>query len=201
MAYSDRYQEHRVDVPEGVCGNWRVERFEVTPEAAQPEMLRAAFHGGRGVPAGHYTRLMRGDTVVMSDTPDEVRDHLYPIRLAKGNCLINGLGLGVVVAGILAKPAVKHVTVVEISPEVVFLVGTYYLEKYPNRLTIVLANALEYKPARGQRFNVVWHDIWDALCSDNLPEMHKLHRRYGRIADWQGSWGRDWCEEYAKRGC
>jgi hypothetical protein len=37
----------------------------------------------------------------------------------------------------------------------------------------------------------VWHDIWLDLCTDNLEGMGKLHRKYGRRTDWQGSWEKD----------
>ena len=54
-------------------------------------------------------------------------------------------------------------------------------------------DALQFMP-RGMKFTVVWHDIWNHICSDNLPDMHKLHRKYGRRTDWQGSWARHLCE-------
>lgn len=103
---------------------------------------------------------------------------------------MNGLGLGLIVGCMLEKEQVNHVTVIEISAEVIELVGTHYLKKYGDRLTIIHADALEYKPSKGQRFNTVWHDIWPTICSDHLPDMHKLHRKYGRRCDWQGSWCR-----------
>ena len=62
------------------------------------------------------------------------------------------------------------------------------------------ADALEYKPPRGEQYDVVWHDIWPNICTDNLPEMHKLHRKYGRRCNWQGSWCRAEHEYYRERG-
>lgn len=41
---------------------------------------------------------------------------------------------------------------------------------------------------------MVWHDVWDYIDANNLTQMHALHRKYGRRADWQGSWCRDQCE-------
>lgn len=191
MGFSENF---KVSVPEGQSGNWRVERFTVSPEDEKFGRLRAIASSssmGRFVPAGTYTRLMRGGTLVMSDTPDEIRDHLYAIMRAKGDCLVNGLGLGVVVNGMLQKPEVGSVTAVELSPDVLRLVGDYYKGLYGDRLILIQANALEYKPPRNTRYTVVWHDIWDYMCADNLEQMTHLHRRYGRHADWQGSWGRE----------
>lgn len=178
----------RVTVPEGAIGNHRVERFTVDRQDFH-DMLR-----GRGVPVGEtFTRLMRDRTVVMSDTPAEMRDHYGPAINARGSCLINGLGLGMVLGAVLRKPDVTDVTVVELERDVLDLVAPSYDDP---RVTFVHADALTYKPPSGKRFQMVWHDIWDYICADNLPQMHTLHRRYGRRAEWQGSWCRYQCERY-----
>ena len=127
----------------------------------------------------------------MSDTPSEMRDHLYAVGEAHGHCLLNGLGIGMVLKNILLKTTVERVTVVEVSPEVVELVGPHYKDE---RVEIVCVDAFDFKPPKGVRYQMVWHDIWDNICADNLPEMHRLHRKYGKRADWQGSWCRGMCE-------
>ena len=48
-------------------------------------------------------------------------------------------------------------------------------------------------------FDAVWHDIWDEISDENLPEMHKLHRKYGQRANWHGSWARAECEMLRER--
>lgn len=130
----------------------------------------------------------------MSDTPDEIRD-LYPIVWkAQGHVLINGLGLGVVLQACLQKEDVTRATVIEISPDVIALVAPHYREKYGDRFEVIQADALAWKPPKGVRYGAVWHDIWDTICWENLESMKLLHRRYGRRADWQGSWCRYLCE-------
>ena len=185
---------YKVDVSEGKLNDWSVEHFEVTKEAAQFERIRSIFNGGRGVPAGKYTALKNHGHIVMSDTPDEIWDHRFIIRYAQNHVLLNGLGLGVVLKACLEKETVSHVTVIEKSSEVISLVGDYYKKKYGNKLTIIHEDALLHKPKKHTRYGAIWHDIWNHICSDNLPEMHQLHRKYGRYADWQGSWCRDLCE-------
>lgn len=187
----------KVSVPEGRSGDWAVERFTVAPDEASMERFRAAINfGGRFVPAGTYTRLVRRGAIVMSDTPDEIRDHMWAIYQAHGHCLVNGLGLGVVLGGMLRKAGVERVTVVEIDPDVIALVAPHYIAQFGDRCEIVQADALEWAPPKGVRYGVVWHDIWNSLCWDNLADMHRLHRRYGRRADWQGSWGREYIEAH-----
>lgn len=185
----------KVTVPEGQSGDWRVERFTVTQKDVERQAMRAAFGHCRFVPQGTYTRLMRGNQVVMSDTPDEMRDHWCAVHHARGSVLINGLGLGMVAQAILAKPEVTEVTVVETSEDVIQLVAPHYKDP---RLTVVHADAFTFQPPKGKRYGAVWHDIWDEITPENLPEMARLHRRYGRRTDWQGSWARGLCERQAK---
>lgn len=176
----------KVTLPEGQKGQWRIERFTTD---------RTDFHSlvrGRGVPVGEtFTRAMRGGTLVMSDTPAEMRDHWCAVRNAKGSCLLNGLGIGIVLKNILLKTEVTEVTVVEISQDLIDLVAPHYNDP---RVTFVCADALEYKPPKGKKYDMVWHDIWDYICADNLDEMSKLHRKYGRRAGWQGSWCKSECQ-------
>ena len=186
----------KVSIPEGTVGRWRVERFNVTDDQAKLDAMRGAFRGGRYVPAGTYTRLMRGGVLVMSDTPDEMRDHWAPMRHARGRVLINGLGIGMVLRAVLNKPEVERVTVVEIDSDVIALVGAHYA---CDRLELVNASAFDYAPPKGVRYGAVWHDIWDNICGDNLPEMTRLKRKYGRRADWQGSWCEWQVRRHAKR--
>lgn len=195
-----RKEDLKSNVPAGQSGNWRVEKYVVTEEAARFEEMRAAIHGCRRyVPAGNYTRLMcgsgHGSVTVMSDTPDELRDfHMFVYR-AHGSILINGLGLGCVVQALLAKPEVTDITVIEKSPDVIALVEPTLRDP---RLTVINADAYEWVPPKGRRWNAIWHDIWNDLCTDNLTGMTKLHRKYARRCDYQASW----CKgelEYQKR--
>jgi len=188
-------------LPEGSEGPWLVQRFAVSEADEQFGRLRAAISSCRGryVPAGIYTRLLHGETMIMSDTPDEVRDHIELIVKAKGRVLLHGLGLGMVARAALLKPEVEHVTIIEKAPEVVKLVGEPLIARFgAERTAVITDDAFTWKPPKGVRWDVVWHDIWPTLCSDNLPEMAQLHRRFGHRAGWQGSWGRSWCEMYRK---
>lgn len=178
-----------VDIRSGTKGPWTVERFEVKDDDIAS--IRAKLQG-RPVYEGTYTRLMherRG--VVMSDTPAEMTDHCVFISKAKGHVLINGLGIGMCLAAVLRKKEVTKVTVVELEQDVIDLVWPNYAS---DRCEIFCCDAFEYQPPKGIRYGAVWHDIWDSICSDNLSGMHRLHRKYGRRTDWQGSWCRSACE-------
>lgn len=189
--------DYRVDVPPGVYGDARVEHFTV--EENSIENLRYRMRG-RGTKPGTYTKLTVGHRLWMSDTDAELRDHfeaIYQIRKRGGRILINGLGLGLVVKAALAEPTVTHVNVVECNEDVIALVGPTY---EGDRCSIIHADAFTVQWAPGTRWTVAWHDIWLHLSEDNLPEMFRLHRKYGTRVDWQGSWSREWAKRERRTG-
>lgn len=201
--------KNKIDVPVGISNDWEIARFEVTEDEAKFHNLREALHGSRrNISPGVYTRLTRRGNVIMSNTPAEIHDNhnlmrhvrICPIIADNDHILINGLGLGVTLQLVLDKPAIKHLTIIEKSEDVIALVAPHWKARYGDRLTIIHADAFDWQPPKNKRYGVVWHDIWDNITSDNLPEMHKLHRKYGRRCDWQGSWCRWECEQARRRG-
>jgi hypothetical protein len=181
-------------VPDGKSGDWEVSTFEVTKKDAELFNMQCLFSGigNRGVIPGIYKKLTRNGTTIMSNTPAEINDHWELFYNAKGNILINGLGLGVCLQYLLDSNKIEHATIIEKSEDVINLVANTYQDE---RVTIINDDALTFKPPKGIRYDAVWHDIWDYICADNLSEMITLHRKYGRRTDWQGSWCRWLCEQ------
>jgi len=177
----------KVTVPEGKSGDWEVHKFTVSESDSTWSVFS---YGGRAPSPGDYTRLVCNKCTIMSDTPAEMGDHWEPVHKAKGHVLINGLGLGVVLLNCMIKPEVEKATVVEISPDVIKLVGPHYQDMFGSKVEIINDDALTFKPPKNVKYGMVWHDIWPTICGDNNDEMSKLHRRYGRRAEWQGSWAR-----------
>lgn len=178
-------------IPVGKSGDWSIEKFTVKEGSAKLHQLQCLFsgQGARGIDPGDYTRLVcKGRGVIMSDTPAECRDFSYFVREAHGSVLVNGLGLGCVVQALLDKPDVTDVTVIEIEQDVIDLVAPHLRNP---RLTVIRADAYEWKPPPGRTWDFCWHDIWDDICTDNLPLMAKLHRKYARRCHVrQDSWAR-----------
>lgn len=187
----------KVNVPEGKIGDWWIEKH-VVREGDLIKQLGSFFNTGRIVPPGEYTRLVCGKTVVMSDTPDEMRDHYEVVYKAIGNVLIAGLGLGVVANAILIKSDVDMVTVIEKNKEVIDLVGPHYKSIYGDRINIIHADIFKWHPERGAYYDVAWYDVWNTVCGDNYEEMKFLHRRFAKKTGWQGSWLKDVCRILSK---
>lgn len=170
-------------------GDWKLEHQEVSEADAKWDMMQNAMHGSRRcTPKGTYTGIKHNGHLVMSNTPDEIND-LRPLHdNATGNVLVNGLGLGCAVWGLLTMPQVKHVHVVEISSDVLSLVQPYFAGE---RVSFEHADAFTRPVAKGEKWGAVWHDIWPNLCTDDLQEHGKLKRKYARRTDWQQAW----CQE------
>lgn len=195
----------KVDIPEGQSGDWSVEKFKVTKEEAERFNVRETIQALQGreaayIEPGKYTRLRHHGSVVMSDTPSELRKLQTFVYEVRGQVLITGLGLGVALNAALLKPQVKHVTVIELAQEVIELVGEHYKDKFGDKLCVIQANALQWRAPKGERYDVVWHDIWDAICTDNLPQMTKLRMKYGRRSGWQGCWAESTCKRSKRKG-
>lgn len=186
------FEQYKVTVPPGISGEWRVEKFTVNKEDAAWHNVRERIKGmGRVIHPGTYTRLVRGNSIIMSDTPAEIMDHMQFIRRATGTVLINGLGIGMCLKAVLMNPKVEEVTVVELSQDVLNLSAAHYAD---DRVKFVHDSAFTFKPPRGKQYDAVWHDIWDDITDENLQEMAELHRKYGRRAAWQGSWCKAECQ-------
>jgi hypothetical protein len=188
-------------IPEGEIGEAKVMHFEIEEEKAKFFNLQMLFNGSgsRRVDPGRYAKLFVGNKLMMSDTRAEQQDHLDIVREAQGDVLIAGLGLGLVTDAILRKSEVESVTVIELSADVIALVGPHLED---SRLTIVEADIFTWKPEKGRKFDAIWFDIWPDLCTDYLPEIGRLHQRakyWKRSRDsFMNSWGRDFLR-YQKR--
>jgi hypothetical protein len=185
----------KVSVKEGGSGAWKVSTFTISKLDARMSVFS---YGCRAPKAGIYTKLTCNGETIMSDTDAEMIDHVKAVRVSKGHILINGLGLGMVLLNCMNKPEVTKATIIEMSPDVIALVGPHYKSMYGDRINIIQANALEHKPPKGERYGMVWHDIWPTISCDNWNDMKTLHRRYGRCSDWQGSWAREQVRELMK---
>jgi spermidine synthase len=132
---------------------------------------------------------------MMSDTPMEKRSNREVVFQARGDVLIAGLGIGMVLLPILAKPEVKSVTVVEKSQEIIQLVApALYQQPGAEKLTIVYKDVFDWRPEEGTKYDTLYFDIWPTIVEDNLDEMddlHRIFRRYRRKGSWMNSWMRE----------
>ena len=191
---SDLMDAMAVDLPDAEQDGLRLGRFEIG-EHDLGNLRERIRMTGRHTRPGWYTALRLNGQLWMSDTDAERRDHLLPLRAAERvearRVLINGLGLGMVVKGLLSFPHVEWIDVVERDPRVAALVGPHYTQT--GRVAVHVADAYEQcrRWPRGTRWDVGWSDIWPDVSTDDLPDMARLNRSYGRRCGWHGCWGQE----------
>lgn len=170
-------------------GLWNVRRL-ILPERPGFDDPPSGLQSG-----DHYYALTRWTDatihlpwgeVVMEDTPRELSTHLPILMRARGRVLVTGLGLGCVVRGLLSKPEVRHIDVVEIEPAVLELVAGEF--RSCSRVTIHEGDAERVDWPEGTRWDYAWHDLWSE--HESLPLIHvRLFERYRELVPFQGAWG------------
>jgi spermidine synthase len=95
---------------------------------------------------------------------------------------------------VLDKPEVESVTVIEKYQDVIDLVAPHYAHP---KLTVICADIYEWTPPKGTVYDTIYFDIWPNICTDNLKDMEKLHRRFASKLNkanphrWMDSWLKD----------
>lgn len=193
-------------VPEGSQGVAAIRHFTVSKTDSQFTAIRAFQHPDAYVPEGTYCELKVHGGIMMTDTSMEKRSNYGVVRMARGDVFIAGLGIGMVLLPILEKPEVTSVTVIEKYPEVVALVEEAIRKaagKNASKLKIVVGDVFEYKPAKGEKYDTIYFDIWPDICTDNLEDMAKLHRKFAKakktLDSWMDSWMRDRLKSQKRR--
>ena len=174
-------------VPAGKYGEAEI----VHDQPSQIERIRAAMRG-QAIGEGTFTRLIVNGKLWMTDTDYEWRSNLEAVRNMTGDVLIAGLGIGFIVAPILAKAST--ITVLEKDADVIALVGPHF----PS-VAVIHADAREWTPPK-KAYDAVYLDIWpDIPKSDDWEDIKALKKRY-RPSLRKGGWIGAWCEDRARKG-
>lgn len=187
----------------GELGSAKLEVYEVN----KLHSAISAFQGGINyVPEGKYIKLVAGGTLQMSNTRMEQNSNYEVVRKSRGDVLIAGLGIGLILVPILRKKEVVSVTVIEKDPDVISLVEPQlrkFLGKDADKLKVIQANIFEWKPQKGKKWDVIYFDIWPTICVDNLEEMTKLHRKFAHNKapeGWMDSWYKNYLRQLKRSG-
>lgn len=193
------YTDMATVLPEGKLGEAEIKHLVIGEEEASFTRLRAVVTGGRDAPIreGTYAQLFVNGAMVMSDTQMERMTNYGVLRNARGRVLIAGLGLGMIILPMAAKPEVETITVIERSEDVIQLVTPHLrkaLGENSSKLGVLQGDIFTWKPQKGSKWDTIYFDIWTDLSTDNLEEMASLHRKFGRrknLSGWMESWQRD----------
>ena len=143
------------------------------------------------------------DELMMSDTPIERQTNLDFIRASKGDVLIAGLGIGMVLWPLIYKEEVKSITVIEIHPEIIKMIEPIFAplaEEQGTKLDIICDSIFDWQIPKGAMWDTIYFDIWNNICGDHYDDMKVLHRRFSRrrpVGSWMGSWRKSDMREHA----
>jgi spermidine synthase len=172
-----------------VFGLWQIRRVTSDMLESSSEKWRFVnLIGAHSQTALHrYTEAtmhLNYGELVMEDSLRELRRHLPIWMNASGRVLVTGLGLGCVVRGLLASPAVEHITVVELDRHIIRVVGHEFQSN--RRVRLVHGDALKVS-FRGEKFDWAWHDLWTE--DKSLQLMHgRVMQRFKKQVSRQGAW-------------
>jgi hypothetical protein len=169
----------------GAC---HISKIDVTEHHAG--MFNITASRGHELRPGTYTRLHVGGILMMSDTDMEWTSNSHCVHKAHGVSLVTGLGLGCLPRALAARDIaakdngwprnpITKLIVIEKEQDLIDLMAPY-LEGLPFELEIIHGDALTYKPAKGLKFDFVYHDIWPDISVENLTDITRLKRVYGR---------------------
>lgn len=175
-----------LDAPDWIDGNRNCRRMAFHAAAdlvGFPSMMvlsEANMHGLHMVDDQGW-----GGHIIMEDSARELRKHLPILIHGTGRILKTGLGLGCVVRGLLSKPDVAHIDVIENDPRIIKHVGPEFAAD--PRVTIWEGDALSIDVPG--RWDFAWHDIYTE-GNDGLELKHgELIARFMGRAAVQGAWG------------
>jgi len=122
------------------------------------------------------TELCNGEEETwMSDTPLEYETNQKAIKLARGDVLECGLGIGLFTYYASKKNEVKSITIIEENQNIIDLVYPAIQNK---KTKIINAKAKPFIKHTSQRFDVVHVDIWESVMPyKQIDPMLKLSKR------------------------
>lgn len=188
-------------IPKGKSGDFSIKHYRVTKQDVKSARIRQIWQHDEILPkVGKVTILAKktdsswkDHDVVMSDSEFDKHANQEIVRIANGNVLIAGLGIGMIILPLLKNKYVKKITVIEREQDVINLVYKH-IKKHDksNKLEIIHDDILKVELPKEKKFDVIFFDIWNDVCGDNYQLMKELrkkfrkHRaRYCRVQSWQ----------------
>lgn len=141
--------------------------------------------------------LYQDDEDWMVDAPSEAATNDAPAAKAHGKVLTFGLGIGYFIFMAMRNPAVKEITVVESSAEVIAMFERFLYPQFPHDIPVhfIHGDAFDYfNEDFISLFDYVYTDIWKS-SADGLAIMERLLHQYVPPYEKADFWIEDSCEE------
>lgn len=163
-----------VQIPEGQSGDHLIEHFTRPAGPVERSNLRTAFIGGQADKPVFFDRettwhrLSYSGGVWMTDLPIEQQQHDNELKgVTHGSVLIGGLGVGYAVNILAARPDIKRIVVVELSQDVINLVGDH-IKDPEGKVEIVQADLMDFVKVNTESFDFAFYDIWQSDAEETF---------------------------------
>jgi len=176
---------HKI-LSEGKTKNFELKKQKITREDVKHAELRAIF-SPRSIPPKIGTLMVLSRKsgkswshgCIMSDAEYEKLTNTQIVNVARGNVLIAGLGIGMILIPLLKDKEVKKITVIEMEQELINLIFPK-IKKYDksNKLEVIQGDITKIDLPKEQKFDVIYFDIWDGVCGDNYEQMKNLKKKF-----------------------
>jgi spermidine synthase len=133
---------------------------------------------------------------MMSNHESETITNQKFIDSAKGDILIFGLGLGLIVFPLLKEIGINRITIVELDKGLIEMVSPIIRFQDPLR-KVKIINGDCFSWETQERFDTIYFDIWETIDKKAYSEMEILEKRYLRNLK-DGGWIDSWCSELNK---
>lgn len=127
--------------------------------------------------------------LMMTDTDMERITNAEFVREARGDVLVAGLGIGMVLHALkLPRPPERQITSITVVEKYEAVIEAVRTSIDPS-VRLVHADIDSYTP--DSTYDTIYFDIWPDRSTDNIPHINALHRRgrkWLQPGGWMGSW-------------
>jgi hypothetical protein len=174
-------------------GDFKIIPFTMNEDKIIKAKMACYYSGhpeeAEGLQPGNYVKLVNEeDEVVMSNTPMEVKTNMAFIKEARGDILIGGLGIGLILKLIENKKEIDSIDVIELESDIINMVKRQV--PLSDKINIINSDIFTVKPQR--KYDIIYIDIWTFVTAKNYPECKELRRKWkkylkknGKILIWR----------------
>lgn len=172
------FTEHHLEV---IKNNWHPKRFE--------KYSKSLTIGKEYVVLYDKSQLK----VMMSNNEFEMITNQKFIDNAKGDVIIFGLGIGLIIYPLLQDDDIKSITIVEVDKDLIDETFPILLKAdVKSKLKVINTDAFQYQD--NKKYDTIYFDIWALINEQAFSEMKILSDKFSNNLN-DGGWIDSWCSE------
>jgi spermidine synthase len=131
--------------------------------------------------------------VMMTNNEFEMITNQKFIDNAKGDVIIFGLGIGLILYPLLQDDGIKSITIIEVDKDLIDETFPIILNSdTKSKLSIINCDAFQYEDDK--KYDTIYFDIWPLINEEAFKEMKVLSERFSKNLN-EGGWMDSWCSE------